>query len=446
MPIGPPEIIFVTTTRNSVTVDLVVPPAEPTFDNIIVRAYDFATNAQVHVSAPIFGLTYTIPGLEEGRIYIVTAIAVDDTGDNSDPAELLVVATTNSHDPGGQIPDPTVVIVDVVQESRDKVAIEYRLEDTKEIFGELATAEYSFNGTFSDAVQMKEFFGDARHEGRFQLQFDLTGSIVDPHHFFIWDISELPDFEVHTYAIRLKGKSGAVYSVVTIQNDVDLDTTPLSNIPVPAVVTGTSFDFTIPLLFGATPVTGAITRIDEIRNDADVDVLGGVIIAAELVSDPGVYQVSINLNHPAGRYRVFYSATATGFSVSKVRELLIVSTSFEAEAEFNSPSLCLVYGKLIDNMDRPLEGLTIKATYKREPSRFDRISTDPIDVVTDEFGFFALHLLRNTEVQLHITELQYDQLLKIPDAFLVEFRAAQFNQPSALARGNLGHVLPIDLQ
>ena len=446
MAIGAPEVTFVTTTQNSVSVELAAPPSEPTFDHILVYAYDYATNARVHVSAPIFALSYTIPGLEIGRIYIITAIAVDSGGDYSDPSELLVVATTDSHDPGGQIPNPTVVLVSVVQESRQKVYIEYRLEDTKEIFGELSLAEYSYNGTFSDAVQMKESFGDSRHDGRFNLQFDLAGSISDPHHVFVWDISELPDFDVHRYAIRLQGKSGAVYSVIKIKTDVDLDTTPPSNVPVPAVVTGSTFDFTFPMLSGTTPVLGAVVKLDEIRNDSDVDVLGGSVVAAPVVGSPGIYSVSVLLSYPPGRYRVFYSATATGFSVSKRRELLIVSTEYQAVAEMLHPSLCLVYGKLTDNMGRPLKAATITAFYKREPSRYDRVGTAPITVLTDDYGFFALHLLRNTDVQLSIRDLQYNELLKIPDAYTAAFTAIQFNQPTVLLRGSYGHVLPIDLQ
>jgi hypothetical protein len=445
MPIAAPEITFVTTTENSVTVALTPPPSEPTFDHILVFAYDYATNAQVHVSAPIFGLSYTIPSLEIGRIYIVTAIAVDTSGDYSDPAALLVVATTDSHDPGGQIPNPTVVIVDVIQESREKVYIEYRLEDSKEIFGELTLADYSFNGTFSDAVQMKEAFGDPRHEGRFNLQFDLAGSIVDPHHIFIWDISELPDFDVHTYAIRLQGKSGAVYSVTKIKNDVDLDTTPLSNLPVPAVITGTDFVFTVPLFYGQDPVTGAAASLDELRDDTDTDVLGGAVPLPELGAT-GVYQDTVNLAFPAGRYRAFISATAPDFATSIRREVLIVSTSYQAVAQLNHPALCLVYGRLVDNLGRPLQSATVTAFYKREPSRYDRVSTAPFTVRTDEFGFFALHLLRNTEVQLFIRDLQYDELLKIPDAYTATFTSIQFNQPSVLVRGVYGHVLPIDLQ
>lgn len=445
MPIDPPEIEFVTTTRDSVSVDLTPPPATPTFDHILVFVYDYLTNAQVHVSAPIFGLTYTVPGLEEGRIYIVSAIAVDTSGDYSAPAELLVVATTNDHDPDGQIPAPKVVIVDVVQESRSKVYVEYRLEDSKEIYGELTMAEYSFNGTFTDAVPMKEAYGDARHDGRFGLQFDEAGSIVDPHHIFIWDISEIPDFEVHDYAIRLQGKSGAVYSVPAIKSDVSLNTTPLSNRPVPVIVTGDSFDFTFPLFFGKDPLTGATVSIDEIRDDTDTDVLGGAVAVPE-IGATGVYQVSVALPYPAGRYRVFYSATAPDYALSERREIIIASTDYQAIGELNHPSLCLVYGKLIDNLGRALSGIEVKAYYKREPSRFDRVAVEPVIVETDEFGFFALHLLRNTEVQLHITELQYDELLKIPDAFVAEFTSIQFNQPSALSRGDFGHVLPIDLQ
>jgi len=446
VPIDPPTISFITTTKDSLSVGLTPPPATPTYDHMLVFVYDYATNAQVHVSAAITASTYTVPGLEIGRIYIVVAIAVDTGGDYSAPTDLLVVCTTDAHDPGGQIPNPTVVIQNVVQESRNKVYIEYRLEDTKQIDGELTLADYSFDGTFGDAVQMKEAFGDSRHEGRFGLQFDLPGSIVDPHHVFIWDISELPDFDVHRYAIRLQGKSGAVYSVVKTKTDVDLDTTPLSNNPVPAVVTGSNYTITIPLFYGDGPVDGAIVKVDEIRNDADTDVLGGSVVAAPVAGESGIYAVTINMNYPAGRYRVFYSATKTGFSIAERRELIIVSTNYRAVAEFAHPSLCLVYGVLVDNVGRPLIGRTVKAYYKREPSRYDRVGVSATVVETDDYGFFALHLLRNTEVQLHITDVQYDELLKIPDAYTAEFRSIQFNQPSSLSRGVFGHVLPIDLQ
>ena len=444
MATAPPTIAFLTSTLDSLTVEI-TPPNDPAHAHVLIYAYDYFTNAQVHASASIVALSYTIPGLEVGRVYVVTAVAVDTGGENSIPAAQLVIGTTNDFGDFGAIPRPQVVITEVVQESRQKVRIEYRLEDNKEIYGELTKALYSYNGSFSDAIEMKEAYGDSRHQGRFGLQFQKTGLISDPHHIFIWDISEIPDFDVHTYTIRFQGKSAANYSLDTDET-VDLNTTPLVNVPVPAVVTGQSFAFTIPLFSGLTPVTGAVVTVDEIRNDADSDVLGGSVVAAALVGSPGVYQVSIALGYPAGRYRVFYSAIAANYSISERRELLIVSNDYQAVAELAHPALCMVYGKLIDNMGRPLAAVEVKAYYKREPSRYDRVGLPPIIVTTDEYGFFALHLLRGTEVQLHITELGYDALLAVPDGYTADYRTIQFNQPSVLNRGPYGHVLPIDLQ
>ena len=444
MATAPPTIAFLTSTQDSLTVEI-TPPNDPAHDHVLIYAYDYFTNTQVHASAAIYTTSYTIPSLQLGRVYVVTAIAVDTGSENSIPAAQLVIGTTNDFGEFGVIPAPKVVITDVVQESRSKVRIEYRLEDNKAIIGELTKAQYSFNGSFSDAIEMKEAFGDSRHEGRFGLQFQKTGLISDPHHIFIWDISEIPDFDVHTYGIRLQGKSAAEYSLNTDET-VDLNTTPVVNVPVPAIITGATFDFTIPLFYGSTPVTGAVVKVDEIRDETDTDLLGGSVVAAELGTSPGVYQVGILLNFPAGRYRVFYSATATNYAVSMRREILIVSNDYQAAAEMAHPALCLVYGKLIDNMGRPLVGVDIKAYYKREPSRYDRVALAPIIVQTDAYGFFALHLLRGTEVQLHITELGYDELLKIPDGYTALFSAIQFNQPSVLNRGPYGHVLPVDLQ
>lgn len=440
----PPSISFLTSTQSTLTVNI-TPPNDPAHDHVLIYAYDYVTNTQVHASAPITTSSYTIPGLVSGRVYVVTAIAVDTSAENSIPAAELVIGTTNAFGDFGVIPEPKVVITDIVQESRTKVRIEYRLEDNKEIYGELVKAEYSYNGLFTDSIVMKEAYDDPRHEGRFGLQFQDAPMIVDPHHIFIWDISELPDFDVHTYGIRLQGKSAEHYSP-NADATAAIDTTPQSNIPVPAIITGSTFQFSIPLLFGTTPVTGATVTITEIRDDADTDVLGGAVVAPESGVTPGLYQVSILMNFPPGRYRVFYSATGSGISLTQRRQLLIVSNDYQVLGEVGHPSLCMVYGKLIDNMGRPLIGAEVKAYYKREPSRYDRVSTAPIIVTTDEYGFFALHLLRGTEVHLHITELQYDELLAIPDAFSALFSSVQFNQPSVLNRGPFGHVLPIDLQ
>jgi len=230
MPVQPPEMGFVTTTPTSLTVRL-VPPNDPAYEHSQIFVYEYATNDQVHVSGPITALEYTVPNLLPGRAYTVVAIGVssippgfieiveangppiiaNDPLINSVPSSRLVLATTNAIGTFGVVPKPMVEITDIVQESRRKVRIEYRLIDGENTQGELVSADFSFNGTFSDATAMPES-DDARHEGRFNLDFLPEPFITDPHHTFIWDIRAIPRLEVHTYYVRLVGKSGALRS------------------------------------------------------------------------------------------------------------------------------------------------------------------------------------------------------------------------------------------
>lgn len=437
MPIAAPVIEFVTVTVDTLSVD-VTPPIDAFFSHVLVYVYDYPTGVLVHTSPPFAGGFYTTPALQPNAVYLAIAQAVNTLAELSPPSADVVIATTDAHN--NVLADPQVVETDHVQESRAKARIEYRLEDTVERLGELVNAEYSFNGVFTDAVQMKEST-DLRHEGRFFLQFQVPAFIVDPHHFFIWDLSEIPDNTVHTYKVRLRGKSGAVYSPM-LEFDFDIDTTVIEpDIPVPTVITGASLDFTLPLFNGQTPLSGATVTVTEIRNDADVNVLALPVVIPEL-GITGVYQAAIPLPFPAGRYRVFFTATGLGYSTSGSRVLVIVSTSYNINFALNVATLCCVYGRLVDNMDRPLVGTVINAFYIREPSRYDRIGAQQIQVTTNEFGFFAIHLLRNTQVTLQIPDLDYAERATIPDQYAAQFNTIGFNMPSVLQRDAYGHVLP----
>lgn len=436
----PPTISFVTVTPTSVTIALTA-PVDPLFDHFLVFAYDYLTNAQVHASGSVSGPSYNVPGLERGRAYIITAVAVDTGGEYSLPAEELVVAETNAHN--DVVGLPKVVNATGVQESYNKVLIDYELEDGINAFGELVVAEYSFNGLFTDAVVMKEFYDDGRHEGRFDLEFD------DPavSHQFVWDLSEIPKNTVHDYKVRLRAKSGALYSLLT-EIDVSIDRTLDENIPVPVVIEDGDLEVTIPVFRGEDAVSGATVTVTEIRDDTDTDLLGGAVAVPEIAST-GVYQTTINLpvgTFPAGRYRMFYTVSATDLDVAESKVVLVVGTDYNVLTQLNLAELCLVYGKLVDNLGRPVVSQAVRVTHRLEKTRFDRVASDPILVYTDEFGFFAYHALRNSEILMEIPALRYAELLKVPDEYTAQFNTIGFNQPSTLQRGPYGHVLIPELQ
>lgn len=446
MAIAAPVLSFVTVTVDTITVALVA-PIDPLYDHMLVRVYDTLTGALVHASGAIAGPTYTTPVLTTNRSYVVSALAVDTGGEYSLPANQIVVVETNAHN--DVIGDPRVVITAIAQESRTKVRIEYRLEDAKDhVFGELVNAEYSFNGTFSDAQPMQEST-DARHSGRFFVEFREAPMIVNPQHYFIWDITEIPDNTVHEYSFRFRGKSGALYSTM-VTDTVDIDTTePRGDVNIPTVVLDNDLLFHLPAFNGQAALTGATVTVTEIRDDTDTDLLGGPVVAPALATpNDFIYEVAIPLpsgTYPAGRYRVYFTVTGVGYSSSGSYVFVVVPASYDINFALGGADLCLVYGKLVDNLNRPVVDAAVRATYTREPSRYDRVSMRQLTVYTNEHGFFAMHLLRGSEVVLEITELDYAERVKVPAQAAVLFSMAQHNQPSTLTRGNYGHVIPPEL-
>ena len=165
MATAPPVISFITATPTTVSVGLAAPiPIAPLFDHFLVFAYAYLTNEQVHASGSVAGPSYTVVGLDRGRAYIITAVAVDTGGEFSLPSEQLVVAETNAHN--NAVGLPQILNAAGVQESLAKVRIDFDLKDAINTFGEVTVAEYSFDGTFTDAITMKESFD---HPAKAQL-------------------------------------------------------------------------------------------------------------------------------------------------------------------------------------------------------------------------------------------------------------------------------------
>jgi len=212
---------------------------------------------------------------------------------------------------------------------------------------------------------------------------------------------------------------------------------------VPAIVTGESFDFRVPLFKKAEPVIGATVSLDELRDDTDTDVLGGAV--ALLETEPGIYEANVVFAFPPGEYRAFVSATGAAVDLERRFLILVKPEEFMVNAGLAHPDLCLVYGRLVDNMARPVIGAKVNVYYRKESMRYDNVSSDAISTTTDDNGFFALSLIRSTEAALRIAALDYNVLIKVPDAATAEFRTLVFDQPSVLGRGPFGHVLPVDL-
>lgn len=447
MATAPVGIALVTTTVDTVTVAL-TPPVDPLYDHALVRVYDSLTGLLVHTSGAISGPTYTTPALSPNRSYIVLAVAVDTGGEYSLPSNQVVVALTNTHN--NPLGDPRVLITEVVQESPTKVRIVYRLEDTRDqLLGELVNAEYSFNGSFSDAETMREST-DPRHDGRFYLEFREAPFIINPHHYFIWDISDLPENTYHEFAIRLRAKAGAVYSAFATDT-ILIDRTGLNrDANIPVVVEDTELLFSMPLFRGQTGLTGATVTVTEIRDDTDTDLLGGpVVIPALAAPNDHIYEDTIAMpaaTYAPGRYRVFFTATGSGYATSGSFEIVVVQDDYDINYALGGEELCVVYGRLIDNLGRPLVDASVTAVHILEGNRYDRVAVTPIVARTNQYGFFAICLLRNTEVVLEIPQLRYAQRLKIPMVRAASFSSIQYNQPSVLARGAYGHVLPPEYQ
>ncbi len=446
--IAPPTVAFVTATIDTITCSL-TPPIDGTYDHSVALVYDFITGAIVHTEDPAADPTFTITGLEQNRTYAIVCYAVDDVGDFSAPAVDLIVAVTNYESPDPPVPDLEITAINQVGlGDATRVVIEYSLKKASPpntgFNGELVKFQFSFNGAFTDTQQMTPDFDHPLMDGIIDLEFLPEAFIVTPHHQFVWDITkDVPLEEVHEYAVRLQGRLKGVNTFERIDT-IEVDRTTVK--PVVGVVTlGGTLSYGIFIWNDGAPFVGATITAQQILDPDQVDQLGGPVVLTESGSIPGLYEDSflVTGGQTTGLWQIIYDGILTGppdLTVSSSEYFLVLASGALSTSLLSDPTLCLVYGTLVDIEGNPLEDTVVKAVYKREPSRFDRVGTVTRQVLTDANGFFVIPLLREADVSINIPDLEYGELSKVPDASVAEFRSIQVNQPSVLTRGPFGHT------
>lgn len=446
--IAPPTVGFVTATLDTITCSL-TPPTDPTYDHSVALVYDYISGALVHTEDPASDPTFTIVGLDQNRTYVIVCYAVDTSGDFSAPAVDLIVAVTNYEAP--EPPVPELEITDVYQVGlgeNARVVIEYSLKKASPPLtgfnGELTRFQYSFNGSFTDAEQMTPDFDHPLMDGIIDLEFLPDALIVTPHHRFVWDIGkDLPADIVHEYAVKLQARLKGV-NTLERTDTIEVDQTQLKEV-VGAVTVGGTLNYGIFIWNDGAPFTGATITVQQILDPDQVDQLGGAVVLTENPLVPGLYEGSflVTAGQTTGLWQIVYDGILVGppdITVSDVEHFFVLASGALSTASLSDPDLCLVYGTLVDIHGDPLVDKPVRAVYKREPSRYDRVGTITREVETDDNGFFAMPLLREADVVLSIPDLEYSELLKVPDATAAEFRSTQVNQPAVLTRGPFGHT------
>lgn len=446
--IAPPTVAFVTATIDTITCSL-VPPTDPTYDHSVALVYDFITGAIVHTEDPAADPTFTIVGLAQNRTYVIVCYAVDTGGDFSAPAVNLIVAVTNYEAPSPPVPDLEITnIYQVGLGEATRVVIEYSLKKASPPLtgfnGELVKFDYSFNGSFTDAEQMTPDFDHPLMSGLVDLEFLPEALILPPQHRFVWDINkDLPPGIIHEYAVKLQGRLKGV-NTLERTDTIDIDRTTLKEV-IGAVTVGGTLNYGIFIWNDGAPFTGATITVQQILDPDQVDQLGGAVVLTENPLAPGLYEGSfvVTPGQTTGLWQIVYDGKLAGppnLTVSDVEHFFVLASGALSTASLSDPTLCLVYGTLVDIEGNPIAGKSVKAVYKREPSRYDRVGTITRQVETDDNGFFAIPLLREVDAVLMIPDLEYSELLKVPDATAAEFRSIQVNQPSVLTRGPFGHT------
>lgn len=446
--IAPPTVAFVTATIDTITCSL-TPPVDITYDHSVAVVYDFVTGAIVHTEDPAADPTFTIVGLEQNRTFVIVCYAVDTGGDVSLPAVNLIVAVTNYEAPDPPVPELEITnTYQVGLGDATRVVIEYSLKKTSPPLtgfnGELVKFQSSFNGSFTDAQQMTPDFDHPLMDGIVDLEFLPEAMIVTPHHRFVWDITkDVPLEQVHEYAVKLQGRLKGVNTLE--QTDlIEVDRTTVKPV-VGAVTVGGTLNYGIFIWNDGAPFTGATITVQQIYDPDQVDQLGGAVVLTENVLIPGLYEGSflVTAGQTTGLWQIVYDGILVGppdLTVSSSEYFLVLASGALSTSLLSDPTLCLVYGTLVDIEGNPLVETVVKAVYKRESSRQDRVGTVTRQVETDSNGFFVIPLLREADVAMNIPDLEYGELLKVPDAAVAEFRTAQVNQPALLTRGPFGHT------
>jgi len=449
MPIAAPIISLITATIDEISCTL-MPPTDPTYDHTVAVATDLIDGSTVTLD-PAPDPSFTLTGLNQNRSYVVVAYAVDTSGDFSAPSNV-VFGITNYEAPEPVLPD--LEITSVAQAGlgdASRVLIAYSLKRPVNPLtcfrGDLVRFEYSFNGTFTDAAQMTPDWDHTLMSGITDLDFCPDSLIAPPQHYFVWDITkDVPDDEIHTYGVRLQGRLKGVNTLIR-SDTVDIDRTAVKGV-VGTVISGQTLDYSIFLWQAGSPVTGATLTVDTILDPDQTDRLGGAVVLTEDPSVPGKYDGSFTVDSawPTGLWQINYNATLGGppatFTIVDVEHFFAITSAAQSIASLTDPDLCLVYGTLYSIEQGTLSESNVSAVYKREPSRYDNVGTISTQVQTDDNGFFVLPLRRGVDATLLIPDLQYAELIKVPDQPAAEFRSIQVNQPAVLQRGPFGHTVP----
>jgi len=446
--ISPPTVAFVTATIDTITCAL-TPPVDVTYDHSIAVVYDFVTGAIEQTVDPAADPTFTITALPQNRTFVIVCYAVDTGGDFSAPAVDLVVGVTNYAAPSPPLPDLEITAVTQVGlGDATRIVISYSLKKSSPpndgFNGELVKFQYSFNGLFTDTQQMTPDFDHSLMDGIVDLEFLPNAFITPPHHRFVWDVTrDVPAELIHTYKIKLQGRLKGI-NTPEVTEDADVDLTTVKDV-VGAVTLGGTLAYGIHIWNDGAPFTGATITAQQILDPDQVDQLGGAVVLTENGLIPGLYEGSfvVTGGQTTGLWQIVYDGTLTGppdLTVSSSEYFFVLASGALSTALLSDPTLCLVYGTLIGVDGKPLAQKPVNAVYKREPSRYDRVGLITKQVSTDDNGFFLLPLLRETDVALEIPDLDYGELIKVPDATSAEFRSLQVNQPTLLTRGPFGHT------
>jgi len=449
MPTAAPVIARVTSTRSTVSLTHEA-PNDASYDYSIIRAYNLTTNNLDVVLSPVTTPTVTVTNLSSNSMYLLEAIAVDNTGDNSLPS-VPVISITDEYPTSPEVPN--VEIQTAVLRSDGTVRIDYTLCNTTSQFGDVISYASSIQGDFTDAIRMSQGVS-SEHDGVFDLEFNTPPEA----HIFIWDA--LRDFTALGFpdyfgdvTVRLRGKIGTNASTIatkTFELDLALLDTESALFNQNIVVPGETITLQHAFFDGPDPIDPDRVEITDVR-DPDGNVPVGVSVLLPISGtqvSPGVYEfdVPIDSGADAGIYRYVVDASTPAtppytWSVNSTEFFTVAAPTYDASICDVGDDTTVIYGTLVDAQGAPIANTTVSVNHAPERESYDRIAQKSIEVSTDAKGFFCVSVLRNSLFTLSIPGFPYAQTIRVPDVPLLEFRTSQTNQPACISRDAFGNPI-----